>query len=389
MHRRTLGWTTALAAVFAASLALAAPMTKMNKVLTVAAESGDDAVILRIKIQKKTDIAAVTPEVIPASREVRFQLADTYIAPSRKTFRQLGAPELNRVFAFQVSQSATAFKVVTSPSLKLTPERVTVETGEDEVIVRLWKTEPVFSDRLAAQMDVVASGAGAPTAAEPTPVGVADDKPPIDLDRIFAKAPETPVAATSAEPAAEPAREETPADGGLDIGSGAPSLGTGAVKMLSALLGVLALIATLAYLARRTLRGSIGLPGQAGAAPRPLRVIATAPLGLKKQVSLIEVAGQLLVLGVSESSVNLLARVDDEDVRRRLLGGAASAAPAESTPRSKGAPEAGAEAEVDSAFARELARYREVEATKPDDDGEREDALKAIRDRLANMKRLS
>ncbi|MBI4797698.1 MAG: flagellar biosynthetic protein FliO [Desulfarculus sp.] len=95
---------------------------------------------------------------------------------------------------------------------------------------------------------------------------------------------------------------------------------TGAiVKMLAALALVLAVLVGLYWLIRRF------LPGQMpGAAAGGLRLIGRLPLGPKKGVALVEVAGRVLVLGLAEQNVNLLATIDDLEQVRGLGAGRGS-----------------------------------------------------------------
>jgi len=92
---------------------------------------------------------------------------------------------------------------------------------------------------------------------------------------------------------------------------------TGAiVKMLAALALVLAVLVGLYWLLRRF------LPGQApGASGGAMRLIGRLPLGPKKGVALVEVAGRVLVLGLGEQNVTLLATIDDQEKIRQLTAG--------------------------------------------------------------------
>lgn len=53
---------------------------------------------------------------------------------------------------------------------------------------------------------------------------------------------------------------------------------------------------------------------------RMIRVLANTYLGVKKSVSLVEVPGCVLVLGVTADRINLLARIDDPDTLETLAG---------------------------------------------------------------------
>lgn len=50
-----------------------------------------------------------------------------------------------------------------------------------------------------------------------------------------------------------------------------------------------------------------------------LRLIATQPIGPRKQISIVEVSGEVLILGVTETQVNLLHKIDDPTRMARIL----------------------------------------------------------------------
>jgi flagellar protein FliO/FliZ len=76
-------------------------------------------------------------------------------------------------------------------------------------------------------------------------------------------------------------------------------------KMLLALAVVLGLLGGLYWLARRF------MPSQAGGPSGGMRVLGRLPLGPRKGLVLVEVAGRVLVLGMSEQGLNLLTTLDD------------------------------------------------------------------------------
>ncbi len=78
------------------------------------------------------------------------------------------------------------------------------------------------------------------------------------------------------------------------------------VKMISSLLLVLALILAIAFAVRRFLRSRFSRWKTA-----PLvQVLSTAYLGPKKEVSIISVGEQYLVLGVTPNHISLLTRLE-------------------------------------------------------------------------------
>jgi len=77
------------------------------------------------------------------------------------------------------------------------------------------------------------------------------------------------------------------------------------LKMISALLLVLGIILLIAYGARVFLRSRFSRWRRAS----PIHVLSTTYLGPKKEVSVIEVGQEFLVLGVTPNQISLLAHL--------------------------------------------------------------------------------
>ncbi len=89
----------------------------------------------------------------------------------------------------------------------------------------------------------------------------------------------------------------------------APSMGEAFVKIGSALAVVLALILVISFGAKKylgALEGGFGTK-------RQLKVLSSHFIGVKKNVTIIEVAGEVLVLGVTNNNINLLARYTEPE----------------------------------------------------------------------------
>ena len=86
--------------------------------------------------------------------------------------------------------------------------------------------------------------------------------------------------------------------------SAAPDLATTALKMAGSLVLVLAIMWGLQRWARRRLPSG---PSGGGL----IQVLGSHYLGVKKTVTLVQVPGSILVLGVSNDRINLLTRIED------------------------------------------------------------------------------
>jgi flagellar biogenesis protein FliO len=101
-----------------------------------------------------------------------------------------------------------------------------------------------------------------------------------------------------------------------------PELVPSAMTMIAALAAVLGGIFMLVHLGRRFLQRQGG-----PARERLVRVLASHYIGVKKSVSLVEVPGCVLVLGLSGDRIQLLARIDDPDALARMRAVEAAPAP--------------------------------------------------------------
>lgn len=113
-----------------------------------------------------------------------------------------------------------------------------------------------------------------------------------------------PLVATAAAWAAEGVNPATAAP--LTSGADSFSLAVAIFKAIGALLLILGLMLLLARLFRKFSAGIGGL-GQGAL----INILETKMLGPKKQVSVIEIGGEVLVLGVTEQQINLISRLDD------------------------------------------------------------------------------
>ena len=105
-----------------------------------------------------------------------------------------------------------------------------------------------------------------------------------------------------------------------------PDFYLAALKTFSVLAIILALILVGFYLIRR-----FGLIRSAGAVgTRWVTLINTTPIAPKKMIGVVDVAGEILVVGLTEQQISLLTKVTDEQViahLRKNQGGRSSEIP--------------------------------------------------------------
>lgn len=86
-----------------------------------------------------------------------------------------------------------------------------------------------------------------------------------------------------------------------------------AIKMFSALFLVLGIFLGAFYLLRRFVKRDGVAPGR-----KFINIIDRTYIGVKKSVTLVEVAGKILVLGVTNDHISLLTQIEDQDSIEQL-----------------------------------------------------------------------
>ena len=88
-----------------------------------------------------------------------------------------------------------------------------------------------------------------------------------------------------------------------------------ALKMLVALVILTGILIVALYFAKRVFKVGGNQPKG-----RMVRVLANAYVGVKKNISLVEVPGAILVLGVTNDAITLLTKIEDVEVINELRG---------------------------------------------------------------------
>ncbi len=86
-----------------------------------------------------------------------------------------------------------------------------------------------------------------------------------------------------------------------------PPLMADSMKMIAVLVFVVGGLIWLNFYVRRQLHAGRGRGG------RQISVLENAPLGVKKNIALVQVPGAVLVLGVTADRISLLERIDDPE----------------------------------------------------------------------------
>jgi flagellar protein FliO/FliZ len=89
----------------------------------------------------------------------------------------------------------------------------------------------------------------------------------------------------------------------------APNILSNALQMLTALGVVLGGLLIVFYFMKRFLKRDVG-----GSKEQLIKVIASQYIGIKKNISLVEIPGSILVVGVSNDNISLLTKIEDKGI---------------------------------------------------------------------------
>ncbi len=93
-----------------------------------------------------------------------------------------------------------------------------------------------------------------------------------------------------------------------------PSMTAAAVKMVAALSLVLGFILLVTWLVKKYQKKFGGGFGGGGL----VTILGTGAIGVKKQITIVDVAGEILVLGVAGENISMLSRINDQETAARL-----------------------------------------------------------------------
>ncbi|OGP22218.1 MAG: flagellar biosynthetic protein FliO [Deltaproteobacteria bacterium GWA2_55_10] len=87
------------------------------------------------------------------------------------------------------------------------------------------------------------------------------------------------------------------------------------VKSILTLIFTLGLLGLAMYALKRFMKG--GAAGKSGST-NPVKVVTTVFLGPKKNIAVVEVAGEMLVLGLTPASITFLSKIENKEAVEEL-----------------------------------------------------------------------
>jgi len=315
-----------------------ADLSRLNKVEGVSVYS--DEYESRVVIRLAGD-AAGSPKPVFYEKSVQIDIDNAYITPAQKDF-DLGDPYLPKAAAYQIDPTTVRVRLFFDDDCRKFSGAWEGSINGDLMILAIKKPG-------APEPQSAVAPVAAPVVAEAAPKAVAAPA----VEKVVKEASLNPAQAkkvsgakdllsflTKPVHAAEKPSNLKKSGGGFlqykePTVPEAPNLRSMAIRMVTALSLVLALVFALAWATKKYMGRINGGFGAGGV----VRILATGPIDMKKSVAVVDVAGEVLVLGLSGDNITMLTTIDDEKkaalLRRR--SGAPSSFGKESQPSSIGA----------------------------------------------------
>lgn len=315
----------------------AADLSKLNRLdgVSVYSDESESRLVMRFKKQWRKKPA---PQFFEKS--IQFDIKGAYVAPAKRVF-DLEDSLVKSAAAYQLSPDVVRLRLFLSEDPRQFAERW-VSSSKGGLFIFALKKQAVAEP--------------APVAAAPTPAASSrpadSPKPAVWYGEPEKEAKEAPSAPApeqnenTGKPAAEQAKTfaetlDAKAAGSAGDMDGslkgfldyeapktpeAPSLGGMFIKMISSLSIVLGLVLITAWAGKKY----FGKFAPSGGSGQAVRVLASGPIGVKQRVMVVDVGGEVLILGVSDDNITMLSNVHDTETADRFRRmGMASAAPSQ------------------------------------------------------------
>lgn len=270
-------------------------------------------------------------------KSIQVDVPGGYVKPAQRQF-SVNHAGIKEIDLYQISPSLLRIRIFPQESVAALKKSFSLEANGEKLVFAIGPKEvPVLGTLTAAPAEASKNQAVneiAPTNDGKAPeAGVAQAAAASAREEVPAENTAPPVSAEDAELIAhlqstlnqlkadsDPSKDKEKNNGGVKEAGmlstmekpslpQAPSLGEAFVKIGSALAVVLALILVISFAAKKYLGA---LEGGFGG-KKQLKVLSSHFIGVKKNVTIIEVGGEVLVLGVTNNNINLLARYSEPE----------------------------------------------------------------------------
>jgi len=281
-------------------------------------------------------------------KSVQFDMPDTYIHPAKRVF-EVGDEFLKYVYALQHSKDKVRMRLLVSQSGISLKDRLSVLRDDKNLIIVIKKAAAAKGQETAAikskikniksEINIAGSQKDLEMRSQELEDGElklqmqniasepdiqqskADINNPEGIKAVEGKIEEVKPQLTTPDSENQTSNIET-----KGAGSGylkyqeplpvePPDMSSAIFKTITALAIVLAAVLLISYIAKKVLKKNDIVFGK----DKLIRVLGTSYIGVKKAITLLDVAGEVLVIGVTNNNITMLTKLESEDAKSKLL----------------------------------------------------------------------
>jgi len=281
-------------------------------------------------------------------KSVQFDMPDTYIHPAKRVF-EVGDEFLKYVYALQHSKDKVRMRLLVSQSGISLKDRLSVLRDDKNLIIVIKKAAAAKGQETAAikskikniksEINIAGSQKNLEMRSQELEDGElklqmqniasepdiqqskADINNPEGIKAVEGKIEEVKPQLTTPDSENQTSNIET-----KGAGSGylkyqeplpvePPDMSSAIFKTITALAIVLAAVLLISYIAKKVLKKNDIVFGK----DKLIRVLGTSYIGVKKAITLLDVAGEVLVIGVTNNNITMLTKLESEDAKSKLL----------------------------------------------------------------------
>lgn len=285
-----------------------------NRIKSVKIEQNDSEIRAKFRITNPDKLDASELTVQSEGNLFWIDLPNTIEKKKKRIFYDWKCESLKGVGLKKVDKDTVALRVLFQE--KFRPKDlswVSAKIDGKNLVMTFLKKEPTVIQKdvqAVSDDEITIQDENETSSEESIETPIVKKESPIDLDAIFGKI----------EEGGDEEKDSTGILGTLGGSQRAetkvPGFSASAVKFVSALLIVIGFMFAAAWLAKK-----YNLPQKfSGGRQGVVRVLGSTMLGMKKQVAVIDVAGQYMVVGMGQSTITMLGKVDDPEAIKRLAG---------------------------------------------------------------------
>jgi flagellar biosynthetic protein FliO len=317
------------------------PLSSYNLLRDVVVERKGDELLIQLKF-RNPPVHFQGPKFFKKSIQIDFPLA--YVNPSKRYF-DTGDDRIRQVYVSQLDPKRLRLRLILAPGASILKDETVVEQVGRVLRIRINPGPPELApinsevpdslDSLLARASLIQQSKVVPakTTSGKLPKTDLAEMPPrvsrstegeslvsslkksdrtaIPLSQVLGQAlkSEPPEKTSSSKTLVPKTKKAGMLDFENDLSVGQPDLFSASLKMASTLGLVLGLMFVVFHLFKK-----FGLKNSVfGGEGKPIKVLSTGFLAPRKSIALVEVAGDVLVIGISNDQISLLGNVQDPE----------------------------------------------------------------------------